>query len=123
MTRNLTEKQQKFLDVYFEEAKGNPVEAKKLAGYSKSVTSTSVMAALQEEVKDLTYKFLAAGATRAAYSLVEVMTSPTALGNKEKLTASKDLLDRGGHGKVDRVDVNSSGGGVFILPAKEGKNE
>jgi|TARA_B110000285_G_scaffold55338_1_gene63003 hypothetical protein len=118
MTRQLTEKQQKFLDVYFEEAKGNPVEAKKLAGYSKSVTSTSVMAALQEEVKDLTYKFLAAGATRAAYSLVEVMTSPTALGNKEKLTASKDLLDRGGFVKTDKIEIKSDSP-VFILPPKK----
>ena len=122
MTRQLTEKQQKFLDVYFEEAKGNPVEAKKLAGYSKGVTSTSVMAALQEEVKDLTYKFLAAGATRAAYSLVEVMTSPTALGNKEKLTASKDLLDRGGFVKTDKIEIKSDSP-VFILPPKKDDNE
>ena len=122
MSRQLTEKQQKFLDVYFEEAKGNPVEAKKLAGYSKGVTSTSVMAALQEEVKDLTYKFLAAGATRAAYSLVEVMTSPTALGNKEKLTASKDLLDRGGFVKTDKIEIKSDSP-VFILPPKKDDNE
>jgi len=44
-------------------------------------------------------------------------------GIRDKMSAAKDLLDRGGFGKVDRVDVNSSGGGVFILPAKEGKNE
>ena len=33
MARNFTEKQQKFLDVLFEEAKGNPSKAMKLAGY------------------------------------------------------------------------------------------
>jgi len=33
------------------------------------------------------------------------------------------LLDRAGLGKVDRVDVSSSSGGVFILPSKEGTNE
>ena len=43
MTRNLTEKQQKFLDVLFEEAQGDPVQAKKLAGYADSVASTSVV--------------------------------------------------------------------------------
>jgi hypothetical protein len=37
MARNLTEKQQKFLDVLFEEAKGDPVQAKKLAGYADGV--------------------------------------------------------------------------------------
>ena len=39
MARNLTEKQQKFLDVLFEEAGGNLVKAKKLAGYADAVTS------------------------------------------------------------------------------------
>jgi len=52
VSRQLTEKQQKFLDVLFDEAAGNPVAAKKLAGYSDTVSSTTIMAALQEEVND-----------------------------------------------------------------------
>ena len=48
---------------------------------------------------------------------------PTELGIKEKMAAAKDLLDRAGLGKVDRVDVSSSGGGIFYLPPKEGNNE
>jgi len=34
MARNLTDRQKKFLDVLFEEANGDAVTAKKLAGYS-----------------------------------------------------------------------------------------
>ena len=37
MARQLTEKQQKFLDVLFDQAGGNVVEAKKLAGYSETI--------------------------------------------------------------------------------------
>ena len=39
MARNLTEKQQKFLDVLFEEAGGNLSTARKLAGYADGVSS------------------------------------------------------------------------------------
>ena len=118
MGRQLTEKQQRFLDVLFDGAGGNPVAAKKLAGYSDTVSSTTIMAALQEEVNDLTRKFLAAAGTRAAYSLLEVMTNPTDLGNKEKLAASKDVLDRAGFVKTDKVEIKSDSP-VFILPPKK----
>ena len=37
-------------------------------------------------------------------------------------TAAKDLLDRAGYIKTEKVNVESSGG-LFVLPAKEGKNE
>ena len=40
MARNLTEKQQKFLDVLFEEAGGNLSTARKLAGYADGVAAT-----------------------------------------------------------------------------------
>ena len=56
MARNLTEKQQKFLDVLFEEAQGDPVQAKKLAGYADSVASTSVVNSLTDEIADVTKK-------------------------------------------------------------------
>ena len=118
MSRQLTEKQQKFLDVLFDEAKGNPVTAKKLAGYADGVSSTVIMDALKEEVKDLTYKFLSATGTRAAYSMLEVLSNPTSLGNREKIIAAKDLLDRTGHAKTEKMEVNSSTG-LFILPPKD----
>ena len=61
----LTEKQQKFLDVLFEEARGNPVEAKKLAGYSENVATSSITNALKEQIADLTKKFISSSATKA----------------------------------------------------------
>ena len=46
MAKQLTEKQQRFLDVLFEEAEGNPVKAKKLAGYSENNSTSAITASL-----------------------------------------------------------------------------
>jgi hypothetical protein len=122
MSRNLTEKQQKFLDVLFEEARGNPVTARKLAGYADTVATSSITNVLQDEIADITKKFISSTATKAAYSMYEVMSSPTDLGNKEKMTAAKDILDRGGFTKTDKVEVTSSSP-LFILPPKKDEDE
>ena len=118
----LTEKQQKFLDVLFEEARGNPVEAKKLAGYSENVATSSITNSLKEEIADLTKKFISSSATKAAYSMYEVMHSPTDLGNKEKMIAAKDVLDRSGFTKADKVEVTAASP-LFILPPKNDEND
>ena len=122
MARNLTEKQQKFLDVLFEEAGGNLVTAKKLAGYADAVTSRQVAEPLAEEIAALTKKFIASSATKAAYSMFEVMNNPTDLGNKEKMAAAKDVLDRGGFVKTEKVEV-SAASPLFILPQKSDEDE
>ena len=122
MTRNLTEKQQKFLDVLFEEAGGNLVTAKKLAGYADAVTSRQVAEPLADEIAELTKKFITSSATKAAYSMFEVMNNPTDLGNKEKMAAAKDVLDRSGFVKTEKVEV-SAANPLFILPQKSDEDE
>ena len=122
MARNLTEKQQKFLDVLFEEAGGNLVKAKKLAGYADGVSSKQVAESLAEEIADLTKKFISSSATKAAYSMFEIMNSPTDLGNKEKMAAPKDVLDRSGFIKTEKVEV-SAANPLFILPQKADEDE
>ena len=122
MSRNLTEKQQKFLDVLFEEARGNPATARKLSGYADTVATSSITSVLQDEIADITKKFISSTATKAAYSMYEIMSSPTDLGNKEKMTAAKDILDRSGFTKTDKVEVTSSSP-LFILPPKNNEDE
>ena len=122
MARTLTERQQKFLDVLFDEAGGDVVLAKKLAGYSESTATTAVVDALKDEIADRTRTFFARTAPKAAFSMAMANNDPTELGIKEKMVAARDLLDRAGLGKVEKVDV-TSGGGIFYLPAKEGTNE
>ncbi len=123
MARQLTENQQKFLEVLFDEANGDVVHAKKIAGYSDSTATRLVVESLKDEIADATRSYFARTAPKAAMAMTNALYDPTELGIRDKMSAAKDLLDRAGLGKVERVDVNSSGGGVFILPAKEGKNE
>ncbi len=123
MARNLTEKQQKFLDVLFDEAGGDVVQAKKLAEYGEQSSTTAIVESLKDEIGDRTRSYFARTAPKAAMAMVGALYDPTELGIRDKMSAAKDLLDRAGLGKVDKIDVGSSTGGVFILPSKEGTNE
>ena len=122
MTRALTEKQQKLLAVLFDEAGGDIIAAKKLAGYSDATSSAEVVKSLKEEILDATQTYMARNAPKAAMSMVGALHDPTELGIRDKMAAAKDLLDRAGYIKTEKVNVESSGG-LFVLPAKEGTNE
>ena len=123
MAKNLTDNQQRFLAVLFEEANGDVVTAKRLAGYSETTSTTVIVEALKEEITDATRSYFARIAPRAAVSMGNALLDPTELGIRDKMAAAKDLLDRAGLGKVEKVDVTSGGGGIFYLPPKEGTNE
>jgi hypothetical protein len=118
MARNLTERQQKFLDVLFDEAGGDVVRAKILAGYSENVSTTEIIKGIKEEIMERTQLYMARNAPRAAMSLVSGMVDPTELGLREKLSAAKDLLDRVGLVKTEKVQVEASNG-LMILPPKD----
>ena len=122
MAKELTEMQQKFLEVLFEEAKGDFVKAKKLAGYSDTYSTRHIVESLEEEIADLTKKFISRVGVKAAYSMYEVMADPTARGNKEKMAAARDLLDRGGFKAKEEIKVESDTP-LFILPAKKEEND
>jgi phage terminase small subunit len=117
MAKQLTEKQQAFLDALFNEAEGNPVEALKLAGYSQGESTTRVMAPLKEEIAERTRDFIANRGPQAVWSMMQVMRSPTDLGNKEKMAAAKEFLDRAGFVKTEKVEVKAENP-LFILPPK-----
>lgn len=123
MARNLTENQQKFLAALFEEAGGDVVFAKKLAGYSENTPTKLITDSLRDEIAEATRAYFAQTAPKAVMALVSAINNPTELGIKDKMAAAKDLLDRAGLGKVEKVDVSSSSGGIFYLPPKEGQNE
>ena len=123
MARQLTENQMKFVEVLFDEAGGDVVAAKKLAGYSESSSTAAIVESLKDEIADKTRTYFARTAPKAAMAMVGALHDPTELGIRDKMAAAKDLLDRAGLGKVDKIDVGSSSGGVFFLPSKEGKNE
>ena len=116
--RELTEKQQAFLDNLVE-CQGDAKEAAKLAGYSSHYHH--VVKTLKSEILELTQEVLANSAPKAAFKLVEIMESkkPIVQANN-KLAAAQTLLDRVGVGKIDKVDINHNvnTGGIFLMPDK-----
>lgn len=118
MAKKLTENQEKFLEVLFDEAGGDFVAAKRLAGYSENTPTRLIVDALQDEIFEATKKYMSRMGPKAAVALGRVLDDPTELGVKEKMAAAKDLLDRMGIVKTEKVEVASSGG-LFILPSKD----
>ena len=117
-TRKLTEKQENFLSNLIE-TKGNLKLSAELAGYSGN--HYQIIKSLRQEIVDLASNVLAREAPRAAFKLVEVMQSDTAIPQASvKLQAAQTILDRVGLGKQERMEVNHNvTGGIFILPEKQ----
>ena len=117
MARELNERQQKFLEVLFEEAGGDVVAAKKLAGYSETTATTAIVKGLKEEILEATQMYMARNAPKAAMAMTGALYDPTELGIRDKMSAAKELLDRTGLIKTEKVHVEAAGG-VMLMPAK-----
>lgn len=116
MARVLTDQQKLFLEVLFDQAEGNVVTAKHMANYSPTYPTSAIIKTLENEILEATKQFLSRSGPKAAIGLVSVMDNPTNLGNKDKLAAAKDILDRIGVSKTEKIDITSNG--IFILPSK-----
>ena len=115
--RNLTEKQQAFLNNLVETG-GDFKKSAELAGYAGN--HYQVIQSLKQEIVDLASDVLAREAPTAAFKLIEIMNSnkPVPQANN-KLAAAQTILDRAGVVKTDKVDINHNvSGGIFILPEK-----
>jgi hypothetical protein len=117
MARQLTEKQQKLLDVLFDEAGGDIVQAKKLAGYADTSSTAEIVKGIKEEILDATHMYMARNAPKAAMAMVGGLYDPTELGIRDKMAAAKELLDRTGLVKTEKMQVEASGG-VMLMPPK-----
>lgn len=92
----------------------------RLAGYSTSTNPYAIIQALRTEIIERAELEMAANAPKAVLSMVGVIDDPSAVGNREKLAASQQVLDRVGLSKVEKLNVSSDKPiGVFILPAKD----
>ena len=121
--RNLTDMQEKFLDVLYGEAQGNPREAARLAGYSEN-SYPKVIRNLKKEIIELAETHLSTHSAKAATRLITLLdedgTTPQA---SIRLAAANSVLDRVGLTKKDQLDINmKSLHGIFILPPKDGIN-
>lgn len=116
--KEYTEKQQAFLDALLGEARGNIRKAMDLAGYSKGTKPHEVTAPLKEAIIEQAAMMLAMNAPKAAHGLINVLDDPTALGARNAINAAREVLDRTGLVKKEKVEVTNNGGGMFILPPK-----
>ena len=117
MARALTERQQKFLAVLMDEAGGDISTAKIMAGYSANTANLEVTNSLKEEIIDVTHSYLARNVPKAAMAMVGALYDPTELGIRDKMAAAKELLDRTGLVKTEKVQIEAKGG-VMLMPAK-----
>ena len=117
MPRQLTEKQQILLNVLFEEAAGDIVHAKKLAGYADSSSTMEIVKGIKEEILEATQMYMARNAPKAAIAMTHALYDPTELGIRDKMSAAKELLDRTGLVKTEKMQVEASGG-VMLMPPK-----
>lgn len=119
MEDNLTEKQQKFLDALFNEAEGDFNKACKIAGYSLK-SKEWLTESLSKRIVELASNYMATHSVKATLAMVNIMENPTEEGNDRKLAAAREVLDRSGLTKIERIQVNSDKPiGIFVLPPKD----
>lgn len=120
MKKELTEKEQMFLDALFDpENNGNHRKCARIAGYSDNVSTWRIISSLKDEILERTKTYLASHSPKAMSKIVGLLDDPMQPGSKELLNAAKDILDRAGIVKTDKLDVSSNGSQLFILPAKD----
>ena len=122
--KSLTNTQEKFLDVLFGEARGDPRKAGELAGYSEH-SYPKVLRSLKSEIVARAENYLATYSARAATKMVDMLdedgTTPHA---SIRMEAAKQILDRIGIVKKEQMDINMKAmHGLFILPPKEEPKE
>ena len=116
MKVSLTEKESKFLDALFGDANGHFRTAMDIAGYSKNEYPARIIKRLKEEIVERAEYVLAANAPKAVMSMVDIIDDPSALGNREKLSASKEVLDRVGLVRTEKIEHKGTPSAVVVLP-------
>ena len=86
--------------------------------YKWSEGSLERIKSLKDEVLEATQLYMSRNAPRAAVAMVSGLLDPTELGIRDKMSAAKELLDRTGLVKTEKMQVESTGG-VMLLPAKD----
>lgn len=122
MSREYTPLQKRLLEVLMDDdVKGNIRKAMAKAGYSPETSVMAVIKSLKKELTDIAEEYIAAHAPAAAFGMAGAMEDAMSPDMKEKLTAMKEILDRGGVVKKDGSALGDAQkmGTLFFLPAKK----
>lgn len=117
--KELTEKQQVFLEALTGEARGNVRSAMRVAGYSDTTKIHEVVGPLRDEIVERASMMLAMNAPLATISMIDVLHDPAAMGARNAVAAAREILDRSGLVKKEQVEIKGPEGGIFILPPKQ----
>jgi hypothetical protein len=115
----LTDKQELFLEALCGEANGNIRAAMNIAGYAPTTKISEVVGPLREQIVERASLMLAMNAPKATFSIINVLDDPGSLGARNAVQAAREILDRTGLVKKEQVEVQTSGGGLFVLPPKK----
>tara|TARA_R110002153_G_scaffold223855_1_gene376437 strand:- start:1936 stop:2325 length:390 start_codon:yes stop_codon:yes gene_type:complete len=121
--QTLTEKQELFLEALMGEARGNLRAAMRMAGYSDTTKLGAVVGPLRDQIVDRAGMMLALNAPKAAFGMVDVLDDPNTLGARNSISAAREILDRTGLVKKEKIEVTGATGGIFILPPKQAHGE
>lgn len=111
-----TEKQIAFVDHLFGDAMGNAVRAKEMAGYFPTFSTANLVKSVEDLILERTKQYLVQNGPKAVISLISVLDDPVQLGVNHKINVARDILDRIGVQKTEKMEV---AGGVFVLPPKD----
>ena len=119
--KELTSQQKIFINALFGEAEGNPKKAGEIAEYAPS-SYPKVVKALKDEIIERAEYSLALHSAKAVKGLVDALDEDGKTpGVIIRMEAAKQLLDRIGLVKKDKIDITAQvAHGIFILPAKDG---
>lgn len=116
MKEPVTDQQKKFLQAYAECKSIH--QAERIAGYADG-TGWSVLRRYREYFLDLVLQQLVDAAPDAVTKLVAMLgDEANAPGANTRLEAIKQVLDRAGIVKREKVEIETSQGGIFFLPQK-----
>lgn len=121
--RQLTDQQQQFLSLLFENG-GNVTAAALDAGYSRGSVGW-LKDTLAEEIVERTKSLLATNALRAATRLVNTIDNPLPeRGDELRFRAAESLLNRVGLAKQETINHNVQAvHGVVLLPPKDSDDD
>ena len=122
--QELSTQQKTFIDFLFGEAQGNPKKAGELAGYSEH-SYPKVIKSLKDEIIERAEYSLALHSAKAVKGLVNALDEDGMTpGANIRMEAAKQILDRVGLVKREKVDINAQvAHGIFILPPKDEINK
>ena len=121
--QTLTDKQELFLEALMGEARGNLRAAMRIAGYSDTTKLGVVVGPLRDQIVDRASMLLALNAPKAAFGMIDVLDDPNTLGARNSISAAREILDRTGLVKKEKIEVTGATGGIFILPPKQEHGE